>query len=148
MAQMIVKPNTSLLYSGGMARHAEAWRAEKNWRYKILWGRWRNHSWPEQWVNDVEVYLEFYCRVSRAFAQLSAGDVYVMLPNDSSNAGPPESVWHNHEWPHLRNEPGKENAKVERVLRLSPNDFSKAEVIYERTKGRAIAMPLEGKLLG
>ncbi len=89
---------------------------------------------------------EFFCRASQASAQLSDGEVYVMLPNDNSSSdGRPQSVWHNYEWPYLRNEPGKENAKVERVLRLNPDDFSKAEVIYERKKIPATATQQEEK---
>jgi hypothetical protein len=148
MAQIVVKPNTSLFYSGDMAPHERVWRAKRNWQYQTLWGRWKDSSWPDPWMNNVEAYSEFYRGLSCAFAQLSAGDVYVMLPNDSNDAQKPESHWHNHEWPYLRKEPGKNKTKVKRVLRLSPDDFSKAEVIYERKEEQAAAVPRERGLLG
>jgi hypothetical protein len=143
MAQMNVEPNTSLFYSGVTSKHAIAWRA-KSRQYKLLSETYKKPRWEDQWVNDADAHYEFVCRASCAFARLSAGVVCVVLPNDGSSSDrTPGSTWYNHEWPYLRNEPGKENAKVERVLRLSPDDFSKAEVIYERKKELATAMAQE-----
>jgi hypothetical protein len=98
-------------------------------------------------MNDETTEKEFFRCTSQASAQLSAVNVYVMLPNDNSSCdGEPQSVWHNYEWPYLRDEPGKENAKVERVLCLNPDDFSEAQVIYKRKKELAAAMRQEEEI--
>ena len=118
-----VAADTSLFQSGpGTAKAAMDWikKGGHGTGYKLLRSQWTDPKYPDQFQQDPTESDLFWDHCSQAFAELSTGTAYVMLPKGQGTTWHAGSRWDRFEWPHL-------GAGVTRVVRLDP-DFDE-EVI-------------------
>lgn len=110
----------SLFYAGpgGYAKLAIARAKTFHPAKKLLKDVWLNSRYPDTWQNDPADSKLFFDRASAAFAQISSGDVFVLLPDDTKGTNfHPGTVWVNEEWPNLES-----NHNVKRVIRINPKN--------------------------
>ncbi|KAG5331660.1 hypothetical protein C0989_007640 [Termitomyces sp. Mn162] len=117
-----IGPDESLFYSGpnGYMRLADA--QAKKMSKKIL-----DMAWTDRDLLKTKRKKTFWKNASQAFAELSSGMVYVLLPEDVGiNNFHKGTIWEEVEWPTL-----EKNVHVTKVIKVT--EGGKEEVLLDRT---------------
>jgi hypothetical protein len=111
--------------------------------YEILKERWTDQNWPIEAKDRMPPgqpgkNRKFIEIASRVLARGCSGTVYVLLPADTSGTNwETDTVWHQHEWPHLP-------PVVTKVVRLKMDDATYMEVIWGSSSKRNVA-PIQAR---
>ncbi|KAH0578946.1 hypothetical protein H2248_003129 [Termitomyces sp. 'cryptogamus'] len=117
-----IGPDESLFYSGPNGYMKLAGKQAKKMHKKIL-----DMAWTDRDLFNTRQNKAFWNNTSQAFAELSSGTVYVLLPEDIGiNNFHNGTVWKEVEWPTLQ-----QNLQVTKVIKVTEGE--KKEVLLDRT---------------